>query len=264
MRDRFEVDPQGRLYLAGVQEQVPSFLATKIKDFIDNKVDVNPLINFWMLLSTNKDKAVQEQLFGFLEHNGHPITDHGYFVAYKAVDFKQKYDKKTGEEVLDIEYDEDTGLPIDKTPTSAMVFQPFHSGPHGSVIRVGDAVKMPRDECDSNPNVTCSTGLHVGSMAYVGDFGHSDRVVLECLINPRNVVAVPTDYNNTKMRVCEYYPLSVATGENPDIYLASDYRDYEKGEISKELAERRTTRQEVIDKIVAKETELENVLTSLY
>ena len=28
---------------------------------------------------------------------------------------------------------------------------------------------MPREECDSDPDVTCSAGLHVGSMVYVHD-----------------------------------------------------------------------------------------------
>jgi hypothetical protein len=260
----FEIDESGRMYLKGVSTAIPTFLAKKMKTFIDSKIDLSGLINFWKLLSLNPDPAVVEQLFGFLEHNGHPITEHGYFLAYKAVDFKKKYDKETGKEISQIEYDEDTGKPIDKVPSTQMVFEPFHKGPYGSIIKVGTPVTMPREECDSNPRNTCSRGLHVGSMAYVGDFGHSDRIILECLINPRNVVSVPVDYNNTKMRVCEFYPLSIATGENPDIYLPTDYKDYEKSAIEAELAERNKKRQEVIDMIVERNKQEEDILKSLY
>jgi hypothetical protein len=80
-------------------------------------------------------------------------------------------------------------------------------------IKLGVPVTMPRGDCNSNPNETCSAGLHVGSMDYVGDFGHSNRVVLNCIIKPQNVVAVPTDYNNTKMRCCEYVAFEIL-GEN--------------------------------------------------
>jgi hypothetical protein len=260
--ERFEIDTHGNIYLNGVSDPIPHQLGEMIKDYIDNTIDLEPLVNFWMLLSRNPDPRVKSQLFSFLEHNGHPITSHGYFVAYKSVAFSKKFDKQTGKEILS--YDENTGEIEETTPTSSMVFKPHHSGPHGNIIKVGEPVTMPRNECDSNPNNTCSTGLHVGSMAYVGDFGHSEKVILECLINPRNVVAVPTDYNNTKMRVCEYYPLSVATGENPDIFLASDYKNYEKEEVTKELAERKKIREEVISQIVARAEEHENVLNSLY
>lgn len=77
-------------------------------------------------------------------------------------------------------------------------------------IRIGTAVTMPREECDNDPQRTCSSGLHVGAPEYVKDFGHSERFVLACLINPMNVVAIPSDYNHTKMRVCEYYPFALA------------------------------------------------------
>jgi Ran GTPase-activating protein (RanGAP) involved in mRNA processing and transport len=40
--------------------------------------------------------------------------------------------------------------------------------------------------------------------------------MLEVKVNPRDVVAVPVDYNNAKMRVCEYVVLSVVTNENTD------------------------------------------------
>ena len=91
--------------------------------------------------------------------------------------------------------------------------------------------------------------LHVGSMGYVGTFGGSGSVVLECLVNPRNVVSVPTDYHNTKMRVCEYYPFAISNGENENIYLESDYSAFDKEQMKKELVKYELEKRKWIDQL---------------
>lgn len=73
-------------------------------------------------------------------------------------------------------------------------------------IRIGEAVSMPREDCDNDPKQSCSEGLHLGAPSYVGTFGHPERFVLACLCNPMNVVAVP--YQD-KLRCCEYYPFGL-------------------------------------------------------
>lgn len=79
-------------------------------------------------------------------------------------------------------------------------------------IRIGEVVWKNREECDNNPGVGCSHGLHVGAFPYVKGFtGHNDTV-LACLLNPMNVVAVP-DYDQSKMRVSEYFPYSIMEKE---------------------------------------------------
>ena len=108
---------------------------------------------------------------------------------------------------------------------------------------------MPREECDSDPNVTCSAGLHVGSMEYVHDFGHSDKVILEVLVSPRNVVAVPNDYNNTKMRTCEYYPIAITNGENESIYLESDYAAFDHACMEDDIVNYEESKRDVIKQI---------------
>ena len=130
-----------------------------------------------------------------------------------------------------------------------MTFKPFHSGAHGMTIKMGDPVTMPREECDSDPDVTCSSGLHVGSMAYVHDFGHGDSVVLEVLVSPRNVVAVPTDYDNTKMRTCEYYPIAITNGENDAIYLESDYEAFDHATMEDDIVNYEESKRDVIKDI---------------
>ena len=93
---RFEFDGNSAMYLKGTSDPIPEFLAKKLLEYIDKGLAVEPLVNFWKHTLLNPDKSVRQQLFGFLEHNGHPITDKGYFLAYKAVKVARKYDAETG------------------------------------------------------------------------------------------------------------------------------------------------------------------------
>ena len=246
---RFEFDGHSAMFLKGTSDPVPEFLAKRLLDYISKELDVEPLVNFWKNVLLNPDKAVRQQLFGFLEHNGHPITDKGYFLAYKAVKVARKYDKETGEEIISVSYDENTGERVEEVLNQSMVFKPYHSGSHGMVVKVGEPISMPREECDSDPYETCSAGLHVGSMEYVHNFGYSDGVILEVLVSPRNVVAVPTDYNNTKMRCCEYYPIAITNGNNENIYLESDYQAIDHNNLEADLEDYEISKLEAIKKI---------------
>ena len=112
-------------------------------------------------------------------------------------------------------------------------------------IVLGKPVKMERKKCNGDPMVECSWGLHVGCTEYVNTYGsrvcNGEGVVLVCLINPANVVAVPTA-DCTKIRVTEYFPIAVATYEDGKIdiveqkYFESDYREYEIKELEEQIA----------------------------
>ena len=246
---RFEFDGASSMFLKGTSDAIPEFLAKKLLKYIEDKLDVEPLVNFWKNVLLNPDKGVRQQLFGFLEHNGHPITDKGYFLAYKAVKVARKYDVETGEEVVSVSYNENTGERVEEVLNQSMSFKPYHSGAHGMVVKVGEPITMPREECDSDPYQTCSAGLHVGSMEYVHDFGYSEGVILEVLVSPRNVVAVPEDYNNTKMRCCEYYPIAITNGNNENIYLESDYQAIDHNNLEADLEDYEVSKLEIINEI---------------
>lgn len=105
-------------------------------------------------------------------------------------------------------------------------------------INVGEVVHMPRKECDNNPSNECSYGLHVGAVKYVNSFSSSNDQILMCLINPAHVVAIP-NYDNSKIRVSEYYPFALAERkkdgnidavESP--YFENDYIMYEKDQLN--------------------------------
>jgi hypothetical protein len=68
----------------------------------------------------------------------------------------------------------------------------------------GKVVEMPRDAVDDDPNQTCSRGLHLGALDYVRHYQPEAGKIVFCAFWPKDVVAVPTDYDGTKMRVCRY------------------------------------------------------------
>jgi len=262
--NRFVMMETGHMCLAGTKDPIPEFLANRLLYFIEEGIDIEGLINFWRRLLLNPDTHVRGQLYKFLEHNGHPITSRGYFLAYKSVGVKRKFDKETGEEIVKVEYDEDTGEKVKEVYNHALTFKPFHSGSHGMTIKIGEPITMPREDCDNDPKRTCSAGLHVGSMAYVGDFGGGDKVVLECLISPTDVVSVPEDYNATKMRTCKYFPIAISNGENNEVFLESDYDTHQKGFLEEEMKGYQTKIDEHVKEIEASVKQNGDILDSLF
>ena len=67
---------------------------------------------------------------------------------------------------------------------------------------VGKIVEMERNEVDDDKDRTCSTGLHFCSESYLNSFGGERTVIVK--INPRDVVSIPSDYNDSKGRACRY------------------------------------------------------------
>lgn len=166
----FFVDTDGQLYTQGDSTPIHTIIAKKLLSFLQEGLPCEALVNFWNNLKQNPSQHSIEQLYGFLEANHHPLTDDGCFLAYKKV-------TKT-----------DKGLKDSHSRT-------FNNN-------VGEHVKMDRAGVNPDPNQTCSHGLHVASFEYAKGFSGDVLVVVK--VNPRDVVAVPTDYNKQKMRTCAY------------------------------------------------------------
>lgn len=130
---------------------------------------ISRLEKFIINITNNLEKEIVENVFAFMKHNSINIDEEGYMIGYRAV--RRDY------------YD------------------------HHSVsvlYEIGTTVGMSRDDCDDNPNKTCSTGLHVGSLEYVSSFySRGDSRILKVRVNPMNIVAVPYDYDGQKLRCCE-------------------------------------------------------------
>ena len=150
------------------------------------------------LMDNTSYRAVQET-YGFLEACNLPITDDGHFLAYKMV--RSDY----------------TDIYTGKMDNS-----------------IGCVVEVPRNMVDEDSSRTCSHGLHCCSREYLfsgyGSYGgRTDRIVV-VKVNPRDVVAVPSDYNNSKMRVCRYEVVSELTRD--DLNLDEFYTDKFSPEVS--------------------------------
>jgi hypothetical protein len=107
---------------------------------------------------------------------------------------------------------------------------------HTMTIMLGKPVQQARKECNGDPAEDCSNGVHVGCTAYVNSFGNNCDAVLVCYVNPMNVISVPKS-ECSKMRVCEYFPVAVATYKDQKIdvieqkYFEDDYINYEVEEL---------------------------------
>ncbi len=70
-----------------------------IQEYYENDFPYESIINFWKLLMVNPDVRVRETLFGFLTKYNFVLTEHGYFLTYKAVkDFIEPKVKETEKE----------------------------------------------------------------------------------------------------------------------------------------------------------------------
>lgn len=173
------------------------------------------LVNFQRSLALNPSRRVRDRLYAFLEAGQKiGINDFGHIVAYKIV------------KALPGQGDE---------PTQ---FVSHHDGKTRHDI--GQVVSMPRSEVDDDPERTCSYGLHACSEGYLNAYGGgSDSWVVAVEIKPENVVSIPVDYNDSKMR-CSEYKVIARIGKRDEIARAdaapdlddyseeADYFDYDE------------------------------------
>lgn len=68
----------------------------------------------------------------------------------------------------------------------------------------GTTISMPRDRVDPERDEACSYGLHVGTKSYAENFVGSSGKVVMCKVDPRDIVSVPSDCENQKVRTCRY------------------------------------------------------------
>ncbi len=157
-------------------------LSDRLMRLIDGGYNLRPLANFVERLMKNPSMRAVKELYTFLEYGKLPLLDDGRFVGYKVVrgDYKDK-----------------------------------HSGTFDN--SVGKICEMPRNAVDDDSSRTCSFGLHVCSAEYIRSFFSPGDHVMLVAVDPADVVSIPVDYNNTKMRCCKYE----VVGEYAD--YAKDY-----------------------------------------
>lgn len=195
----------GRVMVNGVA--APEVLSNKIIRFSNDGLPFQPLLKFAENLQKNPSFRAVNELFTFLEKNDHPLTENGNFIAYKRV---------------------------------RSTFKDIHSNTMDN--SVGNVMEVPRNQVDEDSSRTCSHGLHVANWTYAhtqfASHDPSSDIMLEVEVNPADVVAIPVDYNNAKMRVCRYKVLGVVTTPfdettalrvtDPSYVPPSDFEDEEE------------------------------------
>jgi len=169
-------------------EEFHSSLSVRMIRMLQDGFDIKPMVAFMENLMLNPSKRAVTELYGFLEKNNLPITPDGNFLAYKKI--RQDY-------------------------------KDCHSGTMDN--SVGKVVEMERNRVDDDQNRTCSTGLHFCSRDYLNHFGGERIVIVK--INPRDVVSIPTDYNDSKGRACRYEVIDEIDKDKADEAFAKSVQE---------------------------------------
>ncbi len=165
-------------------QPVPNEFRRHVLDRAEAGKSPQPLFLFWEKLQRNPSKRSVDQLFPFIAKKNIPITADGCFLAYKGV--RSDY--------------------MDK-----------HSGT--ILNKPGTTVSIPRNQVSDDPKEACHFGLHVGAEGYASNF--SDRQII-CKVDPENVVCVPYDHYQEKMRVCKYDVIGHKGDTLPDSMFEPD------------------------------------------
>lgn len=147
-------------------EVIHNVVCDRILAFMDQDLPFEPLLKFLERLMANPSKRSVDELYRFLEHRNMPIDEDGFFYAYKGVDNN---------------------------------YRDCHTGKYDN--RPGQSHRMPRNQVCDNATVACSQGFHVGSLSYATGFG-SKTVIVK--VDPADVVSIPKDSNEQKMRTAAY------------------------------------------------------------
>jgi hypothetical protein len=148
---------------------IDNSLTRRIIEMIKGKFPFEPMIKFLENILDNPSARAQNELYSFLELNTLPLTLDGHFLAYKRV---------------------------------RADYRDFHTGTMDN--SVGKIVEEDRKLVNEDKDQTCSYGLHACSLAYLSAFHANEGHIVIVKINPRDVVSVPSDYRNTKLRCCRY------------------------------------------------------------
>lgn len=138
-------------------------------DHLTKSGDPRPMQRFLERWAKNPSRISQEEAVAFFDKAKLPLTPEGLFYAWKVV--RANYKDK-------------------------------HSNTYDN--SVGQILEMRREDVDDNRHQTCSYGFHVCARSYIGEFGSSGDRLMKVVVDPADIVSIPTDHRETKMRVCRY------------------------------------------------------------
>jgi|APSaa5957512622_1039677.scaffolds.fasta_scaffold02973_2 hypothetical protein len=157
---------------------LPTVFADRILKMVSRGEQPRPLMRGWERLEENPSWRSRNQLFDFLRRNpGIPFTEDGFLLFYKGVghDFRDRHSRQ-----------------FDNSP--------------------GNILEMKRNRVSDDPTKACHFGFHVGARSYAKSFSGNGQVII-CKVDPADVVCVPDDSSQQKVRICKYEVLGVDNGK---------------------------------------------------
>jgi hypothetical protein len=178
-------------------EIVHGHVVGRILDLMSGDKPYKSVIRFLDKLMDNPSRRAVNELYAFLEHKSMPLTPEGNFLAYKGV-------RKD--------------------------FTDWHSGKFDN--KVGDVNEMPRRGVCDDYNIGCSSGFHAGSLDYAKQYGNGGHLMV-VEIDPADVVSVPLDCDQQKLRTCKYKVVALFEKklEEPIVYPNDDGRIYDHRDV---------------------------------
>jgi hypothetical protein len=178
-----------------IKNGVINFVHGKKEYVLDNRItrtiidtmktkngDYKKLVNFLNKLMKNPSADSVDSFYDFIVHYNLEIIETGNVILYKVVD-KNYNSKYIGSD------------------------RKIYSN------KPGKRVSMPRHMVDDNRNIHCSSGLHICSKKYIPEYYRYGDKIVRALLNPKDVVSVPTDCDFSKIRICDYKVIDDVTEE---------------------------------------------------
>lgn len=209
--DRVVVNSDGTVLLDG---EPLNGAVTKVLHGLVKQGDIKgytAIARFLENLEANPSFNSREQLYNFVNAHDVSIDEDGYLILYKGV-----------------------------TSDGQGGYQSVNSGTafvNGEKVvgqipaATGDVITMPREQVSDNPAVACHVGLHVSTHNY-SQYYARNGATLTMRVHPADVVSVPNDSHQQKMRVCKYEVVDIVqSASNRTLWSGradeSDYDEYE-------------------------------------
>lgn len=192
-----DVQIEGNRIMYGARE-ITGLVTTRIFEMLRVGLDIQPMLNFLNRLMQNPSKRAVDETFDFVDACSLPITEDGCVLAYR----------KNGANYMDSHSRTVLSKPVALMGAAEQLKyeQPVIGGKENNVtMQIVDGVftvSMPRNGVDEDKDRTCSTGLHFCSYEYLKHFNGEHILVVK--IDPADIVAIPSDYNNAKGRCSRY------------------------------------------------------------
>jgi hypothetical protein len=175
-------------------EVLDGALVNVILEVYNQGEDYAPFVKFLERVKNNPNPHSVEHLYRWISDRNFTIREDGTFIAYKGVR-EDLRSIRSGPAIHN-------GVPVNENILNSP----------------GDVIEMDRDIVEFNPNVGCSVGLHVATYHYASTWTSQVKRVVKVIVDPADVVSVPTDCADEKMRACRYVVGEEVTSELDSIY----------------------------------------------